>query len=79
MAVSKFGKFVWLSCSSSYVIRTDAFVPKNDDLRWVQPISGSSGINEINDDSEAISAFGTREYWDDLYSGRGDFPADEYT
>ena len=78
MAASKFGKFFWLSCSSSYVI-TDAWVQNNVGIRRVQPIIGSSEVNEINDDSEAISAFGTREYWDDLYSGRGDFPADEYT
>mmetsp|Transcript_11999 Transcript_11999/g.19271 ORF Transcript_11999/g.19271 Transcript_11999/m.19271 type:complete len:254 (+) Transcript_11999:65-826(+) len=32
----------------------------------------------VNDDSEAKSSFGTKEYWDELYLGRGDFPADEY-
>ena len=32
-----------------------------------------------DDDSEALSVFGTRDYWDDVYSGRGDFPAEEYT
>jgi len=31
------------------------------------------------DDSEATSAFGTKEYWDDVYAGRGDFPSDEYS
>ena len=30
-------------------------------------------------DSEARSAFGTKAYWDDVYAGRGDFPADEYS
>ena len=31
-----------------------------------------------NDDSEARSQFGTREYWDDMYSGMGDFSSEEY-
>lgn len=33
---------------------------------------------DCDDDNGARSLFGTREYWDDLYQGRGDFPADEY-
>lgn len=32
-----------------------------------------------NGDDEATSTFGTREYWDEVYYGRGDFPADEYS
>lgn len=35
--------------------------------------------NVVNDDSEARSQFGTKEYWDELYLGRGDFPSDEYS
>lgn len=35
-------------------------------------------ILENNDDSSARTQFGTRVYWDELYQGRGDFPADEY-
>eukprot|EP00977_Amphora_coffeiformis_P023677 scaffold13933_cov219-Amphora_coffeaeformis.AAC.4 len=31
------------------------------------------------DESGARSMFGTKEYWDDVYAGRGDFPADEYS
>ena len=31
-----------------------------------------------NDDSEARSQFGTREYWDGMYSGMGDFSSQEY-
>lgn len=31
------------------------------------------------DESNARSVFGTKEYWDDVYLGRGDFPADEYS
>ena len=30
------------------------------------------------DDTEAKSQFGTKEYWDETYQGRGDFPMDEY-
>jgi SAM-dependent methyltransferase len=40
--------------------------------------SSSSSLVE-DDDSNARSQFGTRQYWDDLYLGRGDFPADEYS
>lgn len=31
------------------------------------------------DESGARSVFGTKEYWDDVYQGRGDFPADCYS
>ena len=34
---------------------------------------------EGGDDSEAISQFGTFQYWDDMYVGMGDFPQDEYS
>ena len=34
---------------------------------------------EEGDDSEAISQFGTFQYWDDMYVGMGDFPQDEYS
>jgi SAM-dependent methyltransferase len=36
---------------------------------------------EVLDDDEdtARSQFGTRQYWDDTYLGRGDFPAEEYS
>ncbi len=33
----------------------------------------------ISGDDNARSAFGTKEYWDEVYLGRGDFPAEEYT
>ena len=32
-----------------------------------------------DEDVGARSAFGTREYWDDVYKGMGDFPQDEYS
>ncbi len=31
------------------------------------------------DDSEAESQFGTKEYWDDMYKGMGDFSSEEYS
>lgn len=35
--------------------------------------------HDEDDTSNARSVFGTKDYWDELYLGRGDFPADEYT
>lgn len=32
-----------------------------------------------DDDVGARSAFGTRQYWDEVYSGMGDFPKEEYS
>jgi len=34
--------------------------------------------DQENDDDEARSQFGTKEYWDGMYQGMGDFPMDEY-
>lgn len=31
-----------------------------------------------DDDENARSQFGKRQYWDDVYLGQGDFPAEEY-
>jgi SAM-dependent methyltransferase len=39
---------------------------------------GPSSFKTNDDDDDAQSAFGTKQYWDELYQGRGDFPADEY-
>eukprot|EP00534_Pseudo-nitzschia_fraudulenta_P017466 CAMPEP_0201261490 /NCGR_PEP_ID=MMETSP0853-20130426/5630_1 /ASSEMBLY_ACC=CAM_ASM_000640 /TAXON_ID=183588 /ORGANISM="Pseudo-nitzschia fraudulenta, Strain WWA7" /LENGTH=318 /DNA_ID=CAMNT_0047564455 /DNA_START=42 /DNA_END=998 /DNA_ORIENTATION=+ len=40
----------------------------------------SSSVEDYgyDDDDEARSQFGTKEYWDEMYQGRGDFPMDEY-
>ena len=32
----------------------------------------------VDDDENARSQFGTRQYWDDVYLGQGDFPAEGY-
>jgi SAM-dependent methyltransferase len=42
-------------------------------------VNDDSSSIDLDDDSDARSAFGTKEYWDDVYAGRGDFPADEYS
>lgn len=31
------------------------------------------------DESTAKSAFGTKDYWDDVYTGRGDFPSEQFS
>jgi SAM-dependent methyltransferase len=41
--------------------------------RYLSPFDSTS-----DDDSNARSLFGTKEYWDELYQGRGDFPAYQY-
>lgn len=43
------------------------------------PRYSSSQEQEHHDDDTARSSFGTKSYWDDVYSGRGDFPATEYS
>mmetsp|Transcript_8275 Transcript_8275/g.17522 ORF Transcript_8275/g.17522 Transcript_8275/m.17522 type:complete len:240 (-) Transcript_8275:204-923(-) len=32
-----------------------------------------------DDDDDARSQFGTKQYWEDMYAGMGDFPSDEYS
>jgi SAM-dependent methyltransferase len=53
---------------------------------WVAPkVSRRSSCSVISHnaaltgDDEARSQFGTKEYWDEVYLGRGDFPAEEYS
>jgi SAM-dependent methyltransferase len=49
------------------------------------PLQGVEGnkkdaVDDDDDDaSNPVSSFGTREYWDAVYAGHGDFPADEYS
>ena len=45
------------------------------------PAPAPEALHDDDDDDElnARSAFGTKSYWDDVYHGRGDFPADEYS
>ena len=46
------------------------------------PVSSSTLESDATvtvDESGARSMFGTKEYWDETYAGRGDFPADCYS
>jgi hypothetical protein len=39
-----------------------------------------STVNDVEfDDSDAQSQFGTKTYWDEMYSGMGDFSSEEYS
>ena len=45
-------------------------------------LCANPNIDELiadHDDSEAESQFGTKQYWDDMYIGQGDFDAEEYS
>jgi SAM-dependent methyltransferase len=55
-----------------------------DDLESIMEIDFNDSADDTDtdesddDDDDAISAFGTRHYWDELYQGNGDFPSEEY-
>jgi SAM-dependent methyltransferase len=45
---------------------------------------GNGGGNDPKDDDDdddwdALSSFGRKQYWDDVYNGVGDFPAEQYS
>jgi SAM-dependent methyltransferase len=40
---------------------------------------GDHGGNNDDDDWDALSSFGRKQYWDDVYNGVGDFPAEQYS
>jgi SAM-dependent methyltransferase len=50
---------------------------------WALSVSTDDVSEVLEDDNDnddnARSQFGTRQYWDDTYLGRGDFPAEEYS
>jgi SAM-dependent methyltransferase len=46
---------------------------------WSILKDSNSGDNNEFDDSNAQSQFGTKIYWDDMYSGMGDFSSEEYS
>jgi SAM-dependent methyltransferase len=37
------------------------------------------GEDDDDDDWDALSSFGRKQYWDDVYNGVGDFPAEQYS
>lgn len=46
----------------------------------IDPETSSSTTHRTDfDDSNAQSQFGTKSYWDDMYSGMGDFSSEEYS
>jgi SAM-dependent methyltransferase len=63
--------FAWVS-ESPYVARPHLTVAFAASL-------ADDNAETLPDDSNARSVFGTKEYWDDLYNGRGDFSAEEYS
>lgn len=62
--------------ASFYLDRPPArsFCPNNH-----QPLEAAAAAAANDDDDNARSSFGTRQYWDDVYTGMGDFPQDEYS
>jgi hypothetical protein len=76
---------LWLSLqkttSSVILITSDNLESTKVPLRDV--VGGNYEDDDDDDDdddaSNPVSSFGTREYWDAVYTGHGDFPADEYS
>lgn len=71
--------------TQSYTITTTAIISQSRSISIERGLctrmNGSGNEDSIeynNDDADAKSQFGTKEYWDDQYQGRGDFPMDEY-
>jgi SAM-dependent methyltransferase len=44
-------------------------------------LGGNDDVDNDNDDDDwdALSSFGRKQYWDDVYNGVGDFPAEQYS
>lgn len=63
-------------------VRTKTTTTRCGHFHYYRTLSSTSSDNNVgyeNDDSGARSQFGTREYWDDMYQGMGDFDKEEYT
>lgn len=58
------------SLHASFTALVSESAVKTDDL---------PSVDQEDDDSAALSCFGTKEYWDDVYNGMGDFPSTEYS
>jgi SAM-dependent methyltransferase len=72
---------LWLSLwirGDSFLLASPPLSPPSVPVRR-RPVVPSTSLCSLSGDDEARSAFGTKEYWDEVYLGRGDFPADEYT
>ena len=61
-----------------YFVSVDRWASENDmDIAAVN-LEEEEDLEDDNDEN-ARSQFGTRQYWDDVYLGQGDFPAEEYS
>jgi SAM-dependent methyltransferase len=69
----------WIQESPRYNRRNLSSSPVLRPSRIFSSVGADDSSIDLDDDSDARSAFGTKEYWDDVYAGRGDFPADEYS
>ena len=62
---------------------TNAFITSPNSPRYISLLHNiPDEVEELEykyDDSEAESQFGTKEYWDDMYIGLGDFDSEEYS
>lgn len=76
------------SSSFAFAFASASVSPTTRSLSTITRCSASAAVSESdeiescdddeNDDDEAKSQFGTKEYWDGMYQGMGDFPMDEY-
>jgi len=57
---------------------TRVATPQSTTVRFSSAAATEDSIIAV-DETNARSVFGTKDYWDDVYLGRGDFPADCYT
>lgn len=66
-----------VGCGGSVVIITPSF--DDESHKEYNSKERDNPQNDEDNDSQALSVFGTKAYWDDIYAGRGDFPAEEYS
>lgn len=67
-----------ISSGSSTTVATDG-TPNKADTATLPSTTTTTTTIDADDDSGARSSFGTKEYWDEVYLGRGDFPPEEYS
>lgn len=53
-------------------------LPRNGISNTATKVTSITKLSSF-DDTNALSQFGTKSYWDDMYSGLGDFASDEYS
>lgn len=66
-----------LQCSSTNAL---AFATRDLATKRIHIESNFVAVDEGQyEEEDALSSFGTKQYWDDVYAGQGDFPADQYS